>query len=93
MRFFIFFVSLLEAREIKNEFDDGFTKIIRFNKTDIRGKMLLAKFKLSRLALKFYSNSNLIWNILNEFKLKFQGTIDRKLSYLWLMGQNGSLWK
>ena len=60
MRFFIFFVSLLEAREIKNEFDDGFTKIIRFNKTDIRGKMLLAKFKLSRLAFKFYLNSNLI---------------------------------
>ena len=60
MRFFIFFVSLLEAREIKNEFDDGFTKIIRFNKTDIRGKMLLAKLKLSRLAFKFYLNSNLI---------------------------------
>ena len=60
MRFFILFVSLLEAREIKNEFDDGFTKIIRFNKTDIRGKMLLAKLKLSRLAFKFYLNSNLI---------------------------------
>ena len=60
MRFFILFFSLLEAREIKNEFDDGFTKIIRFNKTDIRGKMLLAKLKLSRLAFKFYLNSNLI---------------------------------
>ena len=63
MRFFTLFISLLEAREITNKFDDGFTKILRFNKTDTRGKMLLAKFKISRLAFKFHPYLNLMKKI------------------------------
>ena len=62
MRFFVLFISLLEAREIENKFHDGFTKILQLNKTDTRGKMLLAKFKISRLAFKF----NPYFSLMNE---------------------------
>ena len=65
MRFFLLFISVL-AREIINSFDDGFTKILRFNKTDTRGKMLLAKFKISRLALKL----NPYFNLMDEISVR-----------------------